>query len=131
MARRGRKPGPVKVEARTFSFKLDLNNPAEREFRRFLDEEIEKVDFSLREYLNRMWNYHHGQIPSQANDVADAIREATQGLWDMFQELIQNGGATISRENFQRFAQDRGVDEFDEDFVNGMLDTFGKLDDDE
>lgn len=129
MARRGRKPSATPVDDKSFSFKLDNNDPRERELRAYIEEQNKNDDWSLRHYIVNMWHFHHGHIPDQTKEVASAIREATQGLWDMFNELMQNRGAPLSRENFQRFAQDQGVDEFDEDFVTGMLDTFGKLDD--
>lgn len=128
MARRGRKPTGIKTDAKTFSFKLDKEIRLEQEFRAFIEDANNNPDWSLRKYVVDMWHYHHGNIPDQNNEVASAIREATQGLWDMFTDLMQN--RPVTREGYQEIAQQHEMD-FPDEFVNGMLNTFGKLEDGE
>lgn len=127
MARRGRRPDGRLRNVRTFSFKLDSELSGEQDFRAFIEQEAEhNPEWNLRDYLTGLYKHHNGYVPDRSREVADAIVEATNGLWQVFLEVMQTQPAT--REDVQRIAKSKGV-AFNDDFVDGMMGNFGKLED--
>lgn len=128
---RNRKHRKPPVERNVVSFALRMNDEREREMWEFLeDARNDNPMFSMRDYFVNLWHIHHGNVPNDTNEVASAIVEATQGLWNLFNDLMQQRPTTAA--HYRQIVEEHVPGgQFSPDFVDSMMANFGILEDDE
>lgn len=121
-----------RVDDKVYSFKLNKlsKNKAERELREYIDTERKEAeskndDWSLRPLMIEMWKAYRGYPRPKTDEVASAIVEATEGLWRVFNDILQN--RPTNRDAYHEIAENNGI-EFTEEFIDGMLGVFGRAD---